>query len=148
MQTFPPCPQQVLHGAAPLTPGRLLLHLLTDAVGNSPCKRTFYFLGRKPFKMEKNSLIYQHRMPHMDYIYICVCVCISWCQIGLTPAVHAQNQCAKYELLHTRKSFDCSFYDNSIKMDRIYIHYLYKLHISFFFPLPPETGILKTSEAD
>lgn len=70
------------------------------------------------------------------YIYICVCVCISWCQIGLTPAVHAQNQCAKYELLHTRKSFDCFFYDNSIKMDRIYIHYLYKLHISFFFPPP------------
>lgn len=135
MQTFPPCPQQVLHGAAPLTPGRLLLHLLTDALGNSPCKRTSYFLVRKPFQVGKNSLIYQHRMPRMDYI----CNnCVS-AQSGLTPAVHAQNQGAKHEPLHTRKSFDCFFYDISIKMDRICIHFLRFIqvtHLLVFFPPP------------
>lgn len=76
------------------------------------------------------------------YIYVInVCVCTSWCQSGLTPEVQAQNQGAKHEPLHTRKSFDCIFITSLLKWTGSIFTFqdLYKLHISYFFPLSAET---------
>lgn len=100
----------------------------------------------------------QPDLPTQDATYgLLTCVINVSVQAGVTVGLHLWHvhkiKMQNMNPFNTRKSSDFFFYDLMTFLLKwtgfIFTSQdFYKLHISFFPPLPAETGILKTSEAD